>query len=209
MSSEPASLPRYDRTTIALHWGVALGVVFQWLGARAIDLFSPGPPRVDARSVHILVGTALTAAVAFRIWWRASRGRRLPADRRSAVAAASRAAHLGLYGLLIATLGLGLATAWIRGDSILGWFRIPAPGGIPGRGPARPGQSAHGTASAGREPDSGARRRPQQRSPAASPVAEGRRLEPDGPVDTVSTGASPGPDRRLEFFPVLMNREKL
>jgi cytochrome b561 len=131
MNSEPVRPSRYDRTTIALHWGVALGVVFQWLGARSIDLFPAGAERVDARSVHILIGTALSAAVVFRIWWRASRGRRLPADRPPALAMASRAAHLTLYVLLIATLGLGLATAWIRGDSILGWFQISRLGDFP------------------------------------------------------------------------------
>lgn len=131
MAAEPASLRRYDRTTIVLHWGVALGVAFQWVWARSIDLFPKGPERVDARSVHILVGTALVAAVAFRIWWRLRRGRRLPADSRPALAAVSRTAHLALYGLLVAVLALGVATAWIRGDSILGWFQIPPLGDFP------------------------------------------------------------------------------
>lgn len=115
----------YDRTTIVLHWAVASGVLFQWVGAHLIDDFAPGPARVDARSVHILVGVLLSVAIAARIWWRAQRGVRLTPDRRKALAVAARATHLILYLLLIAAVGLGLLNTWLRGDSILGLFHIP------------------------------------------------------------------------------------
>ena len=116
---------QYDPTTVALHWGVAFGVIFQWFGAHAIDWFAPGWARVDARSAHILVGTALTAGVALRLWWRARRGVRLPRDHRPEFAVAAGVTHALLHALLGAVLGLGVFNTWVRGDSILGWFHIP------------------------------------------------------------------------------------
>lgn len=125
MNASRYSSRSYDRTTIVLHWAVAFGVLFQWVGAHLIDDFAPGPARVDARSVHILAGLLLTLAMAARIWWRAQRGSRLAPDRRKALAIAAQATHWTLYLLLIAALGLGLFNTWLRGDSILGLFHIP------------------------------------------------------------------------------------
>lgn len=118
----------YDRTTIALHWLVALGVVAQWGGAHAIDLFPKGPLRVDARSAHILLGVTLLGLIAVRLWWRARRGVRFAPDPRPGFAIAARVGHAALYALLLTTLILGVATTWMRGDSIFGLFRIPALG---------------------------------------------------------------------------------
>jgi cytochrome b561 len=126
MSATPASGPeRYDRTTIGLHWIVAVGVIAQWLGAHAIDLFAKGPPRVDARSVHILVGVTLLVLMGWRIWWRVRRGVRFAPDPRPGFAVAARLAHLALYGLLLTILVLGVLDAGVRGDSIFGLFHIP------------------------------------------------------------------------------------
>ena len=68
---------RYDKTTVRLHWVVALTVVFQWLGASVIDWFPRGPLKVDARSVHILVGVLLLLTIIFRLYWRSFRGVRV------------------------------------------------------------------------------------------------------------------------------------
>ena len=115
----------YDRTTVVLHWAVAFGVLFQWAGAHLIDDFAPGPMRVDARSVHILVGLLLTVAIAARMWWRVKGGVRLAQDRRRSLAIAARATHVTLYLLLTAAVSLGLFNTWLRGDSVVGLFHIP------------------------------------------------------------------------------------
>jgi len=116
---------RYDRTTVGLHWIVAVGVLGQWLGAHAIDLFPKGPLRVDARSVHILVGVTLLVLMGWRIWWRVRHGVRFAPDPRPGFAVAARPGHLALYGLLLTILVLGALDAWVRGDSIFGLFHIP------------------------------------------------------------------------------------
>jgi cytochrome b561 len=126
MSASGASGPeRYDRTTVGLHWIVAVGVLGQWLGAHAIDLFPKGPLRVDARSVHILVGATLLALTSWRIWWRVRGGVRFAPDPRPGLAVAARLGHLALYALLVTILVLGVLDAWVRGDSIFGLFHIP------------------------------------------------------------------------------------
>lgn len=117
--------PRYDGVTITLHWVVAIGVLFQWGGAHAIDLFPRGAPRVDARSVHILVGLSLLLLTIWRIGWRARRGATFQPDRRRGLAIAAQMGHFALYAVLLATFALGAFDAWVRGDSIMGLFQIP------------------------------------------------------------------------------------
>ena len=116
---------RYDRTTIALHWAIALMVIAQWLGAHTIDWFPKGPYRVDARSLHIVCGVLLTAALAWRIVWRSGHGTRFARDRGSVFAGAAKLVHFALYALLLAVLGLGLFNTWLRGDSLFGLIAIP------------------------------------------------------------------------------------
>lgn len=123
-----AKQQRYDRRTIALHWITAALVVFLWMSAHAIDTFPKGPLRVDARSVHIVTGIVLLAILARRIAWRHMGGTIIPhrEDRLDRVAGMI---HLLLYGLLFATLALGLLNAWVRGDSLFGLAGIPPMGG--------------------------------------------------------------------------------
>ena len=117
---------RYDTRTIWLHWATALLVVLQWGGAHVIDWFPRGPLRVDARSVHIVLGLALLGIVAVRVVWRATQGRRLlPADR-GVLHAVAVATHWTLYALLIGVLALGLFNVWVRGENIFNAFTIPA-----------------------------------------------------------------------------------
>ncbi len=116
---------RYDRTTIVLHWAIALVVIAQWAGAHTIDWFPKGPYRVDARSMHILCGVLLTVALAYRIVWRIRAGTRFPGERGSLITATASAVHFALYALLLTVLGLGLFNTWLRGDSLFGIFAIP------------------------------------------------------------------------------------
>ncbi len=121
---------RYDRRTIVLHWVTALAVVLLWIIGQTIDDFPRGVPRTGARTVHILVGSALAVVLIVRIAWRVRRGRRLPAASPGTWGRVEKAAHIGLYLLLLSTVALGVANAWIRGDTLLGLFKIPslAPG---------------------------------------------------------------------------------
>ena len=121
---------RYDRRTIVLHWVTAVLVALLWTIGQTIDFFPKGAPRIGARSAHILVGATLLLLLILRLAWRIGWGRRLPVAGPGIVDRLARWAHLALYGLLAATVILGVANAWIRGDSILGLFTIPsiAPG---------------------------------------------------------------------------------
>ena len=115
----------YDARTIGLHWATAFLVVEQWIGAQTIDWF-PRALRVDARSVHIVLGAALAVLLVVRIVWRLTGGRRLPAADRGALNAMAKATHWGLYGLLLAMVAVGFALAWTRGDRVFDLFVIPA-----------------------------------------------------------------------------------
>jgi cytochrome b561 len=118
---------RYDATTILFHWATAILVVVQWLGAQTIDWFPSGAFRVDARSVHIVGGVLLTFLLLARILWRIRRGRHLPPQPgHQALDLVAKAAHWGLYALMLAMVTVGMVLTWVRGDSIFGVFQIPA-----------------------------------------------------------------------------------
>ncbi len=115
---------RYDARTIALHWTVALLVVAQWASGHTIDWFAKGPPRVDARAVHVVLGSLLALALAWRVVWRASGGRRL-AQAKTLDALVSQAMHLTLYAVLIVVVGLGVFNEMLRGDDMFGFGHLP------------------------------------------------------------------------------------
>ena len=117
--------PRYDRTTIMLHWGIAVLIIAQWLGAHAIDWFPKGPYRVDARSVHIVCGGLMVMALLYRIYWRSTRGVRFPKPPGLNPDTLAKLVHYALYALMAVVLGLGVFNAWLRGDDIFGLFHIP------------------------------------------------------------------------------------
>lgn len=121
---------RYDRATIVLHWATAGLVVLLWAIAQGIDLFPVGAPKIAARSLHILLGVALAVVLLTRMSWRLSSGQRLPPSDPGLAGDLSKAVHHTLYIVLTMTVALGIANAWIRGDTITGLFTIPqyAPG---------------------------------------------------------------------------------
>ncbi|MGZ5194059.1 MAG: cytochrome b [Ramlibacter sp.] len=114
----------YDPTTIRLHWATAVLVTLLWGIGQAIDLFPAGVERMNVRSVHIVLGFALACVLAWRLWWRAARRRRLDREPGGARLAASKAIHASLYLLLVGEVVLGLLNAWARGDTVFGWFKI-------------------------------------------------------------------------------------
>jgi cytochrome b561 len=117
--------PHYDATTIFFHWTTAILVVVQWLGAQVIDFFPKGPLRIDARSVHIVLGLLIAAILGARIVWRLTKGRRLPLADAGIVAVLSKVVHWSLYALLAAMVIVGVALTWTRGDSIFNLFAVP------------------------------------------------------------------------------------
>ena len=117
--------PSYDGKTIALHWLTVLLVVGQWLGAHAIDWFPRGVLRTDMRSLHIVFGSFLAVLIVARLAWRWTRGRALLSPDHGALKLAAAIVHALLYLLVVATVGLGLLNAWVRGDSLFGLVNLP------------------------------------------------------------------------------------
>ena len=115
----------YDRTTIALHWITATLVAVQMIGAYTIDYFPRGALRVDARSVHIVLGTLLALVLVIRIGWRSTRGRRLPLADVGLLNLLAKGTHWALYGLLAVMVCVGLLLTWARGDSLFNLVSIP------------------------------------------------------------------------------------
>ena len=124
-SATAAPAPCYDGTSILLHWLIAGLVVVLWTLGQCIDFFPRGAPRIDARSVHIILGATLGVVLLARVLWRASAGRRLPMAAATWLGVTARAVHYGLYALLGVTVVLGIFNAWQRGDVLFNVYKIP------------------------------------------------------------------------------------
>ncbi len=126
MTSPESDLSRYDSRTIALHWLTAALVLGLWLLGQTIDWFPKGTPRAIARSTHIAFGVVLAAVLVRRIWWRLGGGLRLPQAGSRVLDTIAAWTHRSLYLLVAGTVLLGLANAWIRGDTLFLVLKIPA-----------------------------------------------------------------------------------
>lgn len=120
----------YDRGTIVYHWVTVACVAVLWCIGQTIDYFPKGTPRVAARSAHILLGAVFGAVLVARIVWRIRFGRRLASVSAGALRRVESIGHATLYALLVATVAVGVGNTWVRGDTIVGLFKIPslAPG---------------------------------------------------------------------------------
>jgi cytochrome b561 len=127
LQAREAATP-YDGRTILFHWLTVLLVLGQWLGAHTIDWFPKGWPRTDVRSLHILFGALLAVLIVARLGWRWSGGRRLPHADTGVLRVVATFVQGLLYVLVVATVALGLANAWFRGDNLFGLFSLPKPG---------------------------------------------------------------------------------
>jgi cytochrome b561 len=120
------AIPRYDSLTIVLHWLTALLVVTLYMLAQATGLFAKDAPiRTDIWATHVTLGGVLAVVLAFRIAWRVSGDRGLPAADRGLLHAVAKATHWVIYLLLTAVVLLGLANAWTHGTNMFGLFSIP------------------------------------------------------------------------------------
>ena len=113
----------YDRRLVVLHWLTAAVVAALWLGAQTIDWFPRGqrPPVV---SLHILFGLTLVVVLAARVVVRLTVPGARPPEGTGWLNRAARAVHLGLYLLVGATMVAGMSNAWVRGDSLFGFFSL-------------------------------------------------------------------------------------
>ncbi len=118
-------IERYDRRTVVAHWLVAGLVVAQWTSGHTIDWFAKGAPRIDARSVHLLIGTLLAAALIYRVQWRVRRGRHFAVEPKSLDGRAAAAMHLLLYATLTTVVALGVWNEALRGDSLFNLVSLP------------------------------------------------------------------------------------
>jgi len=116
----------YDRRTILFHWLSALLVVGLWAVGQCIDFFPKGTPRITVRSLHITIGVLLGALLVARVLWRVRSGSKLPAADAGALGQAAIGVHHLLYLLLSATVLIGMACVWIRGDNLFNLFTVPA-----------------------------------------------------------------------------------
>lgn len=116
----------YDRTSILLHWTMAGMILLLWAIATTIGSFPEGQPRIAARSLHIVLGASLGMLLLVRMTWRIGWGRRLPPAHPGIIGNLAKLTHWWLYILLAATVALGMTNAWVRGDTLIGLFTIPA-----------------------------------------------------------------------------------
>lgn len=119
----------YDQVAIALHWAVALLVVFQFVTAIIWDYF-PHDTREQLQSLHVSFGVIFTALVIVRIVWRLMPGHQLSSLNAGWVRIASKAVHYLLYLLLAAQVVSGFVFRWAQGHAVsLFGLDIPAPFG--------------------------------------------------------------------------------
>jgi cytochrome b561 len=120
-----ANSVNYDRTTISLHWITAVLVVIIWIIGQTADWFPDGTFNTDYWSIHVVLGFALSVVIVWRIIWRSSGGRRLPAADAGVLHVAAKATHYGLYLLLLAVVVLGIANAFVRGYNLFDVVSLP------------------------------------------------------------------------------------
>lgn len=121
---------RYGAVAQALHWLVAIGVVWQFgLGWYMGDLPNT-PAKIALYNLHKSTGLTVLALVLVRLAWRwMNPAPPLPAGRPAWERAAARTSHALLYMLLLAqpTTGLLLALAAEFPTVIYGTFLLPDP----------------------------------------------------------------------------------
>ena len=114
----------YDRLTIALHWATVVLVALLWPGGQTVDILGhAGTPTL--RAIHITLGLTLALVLVARVAWRSTGGRSLRSVSDGLLDRVAHLGHLALYAMAATTVGLGIATAWIAGDSVFGLFSFP------------------------------------------------------------------------------------
>ncbi|HEY4030642.1 MAG TPA: cytochrome b/b6 domain-containing protein [Caulobacteraceae bacterium] len=122
-----ADLPgAYSRRAVWLHWLTAGLILLQWVLGRELDWFHAGPPRVFARSFHMLVGLVVLAFILERVWRRLRHPVAHAAGGPPIANRAAIAVHWALYLLVVFVILVGVVLVWVRGDQVFGLFKVPA-----------------------------------------------------------------------------------
>lgn len=116
---------KYDPTTISLHWITAALVVVLWIIGQTADWFPDSPLKTAYWSIHVVLGFALAAVIAWRLVWRNSGGRRLPAADTGILHVVAKATHYGLFLLLLTVVVLGIINAFVRGYNLFDLVSLP------------------------------------------------------------------------------------
>ncbi|PNG25556.1 cytochrome b [Methylocella silvestris] len=115
----------YDPTTIALHWLSALMIVTLWFIGRVADFIPRGTLNTNVWSLHVSLGFALVTVLLWRIVWRFTGRRHLPAVYPGPTHVLAVASHVALYVLLAAVVTLGVVNAFVRGFSLFDIAALP------------------------------------------------------------------------------------
>lgn len=126
MKQSLSTTTQYDLTTIRLHWLTAGLVITLWCLGQTIDWFPRGTAHIFARSTHISIGALLGAVLLYRIWWRLTRGENLRGAGSRGWQILARSMHISLYLCMVVAVTLGAANAWMRGDYLFYFYKIPA-----------------------------------------------------------------------------------
>jgi cytochrome b561 len=117
--------PRYDRTTIYLHWASVVLIVALWVIGLTADLLPRGALRNSAWSVHVVLGLAMAIVLFTRVAWRARFGSILPPADTGALHSIAQATHYLLYILLAVVVVTGIVNASYRGFNVFGVWSVP------------------------------------------------------------------------------------
>jgi cytochrome b561 len=119
------AVQKYDRTSILLHWLIALLLIGNGVLALLIDNW-PREQRAPIVNIHALLGVLLVALTLWRIANRFARpAPPLPPGERW-VTISSKSVHGLLYLATLAIPFTGMVTLWLRGRGVdFGIFQIP------------------------------------------------------------------------------------
>jgi len=124
--SELGTPSSYDSRSIHYHWLSAALVLGLWAAGQCIDFFPKGTPRITVRSLHISLGVLLGVLLLLRLLWRRRGGLKLPPAEPGLKGRLAISVHHLLYLLIGATVLVGMACVWIRGDNLFNLFTVPA-----------------------------------------------------------------------------------
>ncbi|QOZ51636.1 cytochrome b [Bradyrhizobium sp. CCBAU 53338] len=117
--------PRYDLTTIWLHWATVGLIAALWVIGQTADWVPRGPFRTGLWSIHVILGLATGLVLLTRVAWRAHFGLALPPADTGILHAIAGATHYLLYILLGAVVVLGIIDASYRGFDLFGIWSVP------------------------------------------------------------------------------------
>lgn len=118
----------YGLVTRALHWSIALLVLWQFLGMGLRLMLGRTPLVSFFVGLHQPVGTALFVLIVLRVLWAVANRRNRPGHGAGLVGTAARLGHLALYVIMLAVPSLGLLRAFAeeRAFAPFGFLIFPA-----------------------------------------------------------------------------------